>query len=176
MIGFVTNATAPARAQSADLALTDRRTLIPRHRLIRPERGRDGQAAPGGQRARASLAALLATCSILALASCSDTEVAAEAPSYADGPAIGAFVPSGVWNELAPLKALERRVGGAFVLAHWYTSWDLPYDPVPVTTVLASGRAPLVTWQSHNQSVGSIAAGEHDAYIREWPPPRASST
>ncbi len=81
---------------------------------------------------------------------------------------LGAFVPAGVWNDLAPLRELEDRVGGAFGLAHWYTSWDFAYDPVPVDDVLAAGRIPLVTWQTHNESLGDIAAGAYDAYIREW--------
>lgn len=81
---------------------------------------------------------------------------------------MGAFVPSGVWNDLGELKALERRVGGEFPLAHWYTSWDVPYDPIPVDDLLAHGRVPLVSWQSHRQNVRDIAAGVHDPYIREW--------
>ncbi|MBX3140840.1 MAG: hypothetical protein KF875_08810 [Trueperaceae bacterium] len=81
---------------------------------------------------------------------------------------LGAFVPAGVWNDLAPLRELEDRVGGAFGLAHWYTSWDFAYDPVPVDDVLAAGRIPLVTWQTHNEAFDDIVAGAYDAYIREW--------
>ncbi len=81
---------------------------------------------------------------------------------------LGAFVPSGVWNDLAQLRELENRVGGEFRLAHWYTSWDFAYDPVPVDDVLAAGRIPLVTWQTHNEALEDIVAGVYDAYVREW--------
>ncbi len=99
---------------------------------------------------------------------CSEPPAARSVREAGGRPAIGAFVPSGVWNDLGPLKDLERRVGGTFAVAHWYTSWDVPYDPVPVNDLLSHGRTPLVTWQSHTQTPADIAAGRYDAYIRAW--------
>jgi len=99
---------------------------------------------------------------------CSEPPPARSAAEAADRPVIGAFVPSGVWNDLGPLMDLERRVGGTFAVAHWYTSWDVPYDPVPVNDLLSHGRTPLVTWQSYTQAPADIAAGRYDAYIRAW--------
>jgi mannan endo-1,4-beta-mannosidase len=81
---------------------------------------------------------------------------------------IGAYVPSGVWRDLAPLLELEAAVGRPFDVAHWFTSWDFEYDPVPVHAVLDAERHPLISWQPHRQSVRSIADGEHDDYIRSW--------
>ncbi len=77
-------------------------------------------------------------------------------------------MPSGVWNDLAPLRELERELGGTFAIAHWYTSWSFAYDPVPVDDLLAHGRVPLVSWQSHGIPVADIAAGDYDDYVREW--------
>ncbi len=103
-----------------------------------------------------------------ALTACSEPPHARIVREEGSPPIMGAFVPSGVWNDLGPLKDLERRVGGTFAVAHWYTSWDMPYDPVPVNDLLAQGRTPLVTWQSHTQTLDDIAAGRHDAYITAW--------
>ena len=97
----------------------------------------------------------------------------AEAPRTGT-PLIGAYVPSGVWNDLGPLRALEAEIGREFDIAHWYTSWDHAYDPVPVDDVLAHGRIPLISWQPHHQTVQDIAAGHHDDYVRTWA--RAAAT
>lgn len=112
------------------------------------------------QRAPLACALLLA----LLLNACSQPQEALPGPSAS----IGAFVPSGVWNDLAALRQLERELGGTFAIAHWYTSWPHPYDPVPVDDLLAHGRVPLVTWQSHGIPVADIAAGSYDDYVREW--------
>lgn len=81
---------------------------------------------------------------------------------------VGAFVPGTVWNDLHALETLEREIGIRFDVAHWFTSWDHAYDPVPVAAVLESGRLPLITWQPHGQSVRAIADGAYDAYLRTW--------
>jgi len=104
----------------------------------------------------------------LILAACSEPTRLHKDVFAGDTPVLGAFVPSGVWNDLRPLKALETRVGGSFALAHWYTSWDLPYDPVPVNNLLAHGRIPFVTWQAHRQSLPDIISGRYDSYIKTW--------
>lgn len=104
----------------------------------------------------------------LILAACSEPTRVHKDVFAGDTPVIGAFVPSGVWNDLRPLKALETRVGGSFALAHWYTSWDLPYDRVPVNNLLAHDRIPFVTWQAHRQSLPDIIAGHYDSYIKTW--------
>ena len=105
----------------------------------------------------------------LALVACADLTP----PPVAEDPGtsltlLGAFVPGAVWNELGGLEELEGALGRQFDLAHWFTSWDHAYDPVPVAAVLGSGRVPLITWQPHNQDVRAIAAGTYDGYIRTW--------
>src|SRR5690606_25557596 len=89
-------------------------------------------------------------------------------------PARRGVLAAGVWNDLGPLRALEAEIGREFDIAHWYTSWDHAYDPVPVDDVLAHGRIPLVSWQPHHQTVQDIAAGHHDDYVRAWA--RAAAT
>jgi hypothetical protein len=81
---------------------------------------------------------------------------------------VGAFVPSGVWRDLAVLLELEARVGRPFDVAHWFTSWDHAFDREPVHALLAAGRVPLISWQPHRQDVRDIAAGRYDDYIRSW--------
>ena len=123
--------------------------------------------------AQPRLSAVLLVVSValaLVLAGCG---APAEAPRTGT-PLIGAYVPSGVWNDLGPLRALEAEIGREFDIAHWYTSWDHAYDPVPVDDVLAHGRIPLISWQPHHQTVQDIAAGHHDDYVRTWA--RAAAT
>ena len=112
---------------------------------------------------------LLPLALLLALAACATpmTPEPQSPPEYAT-PLMGAFVPTGFWNDLNGFKELEERVGGEFDLGHWYTSWSHAYDPVPVNDLLEHGRIPLVSWQSHVPSVADIAAGLHDDYVRDW--------
>ena len=81
---------------------------------------------------------------------------------------VGVYVPSGVWNGLAGLEELEAMVGRPFDLAHWFASFDVAFDPVPVHDVLRSGRVPLITWQPMREDLRDIAAGVHDDYLRSW--------
>lgn len=136
-------------------------------------------SALGGRRCRARRrdvkparlhVGLAALCSVLlTLSACSSPVPSAEAePTVFREPLMGAFVPTGFWGELAAFKDLETTVGGQFDVGHWYTSWSHPYDPIPVNDLLEHGRIPLVSWQSHTPSVADIAAGQYDAYVREW--------
>jgi len=81
---------------------------------------------------------------------------------------VGAYVPSGVWYGLLPLRALEAEVGRSFDIAHWFTSWDVDFDPVPLHAVLDAGRLPLISWQPMRQDMRAIAEGAHDDYVRSW--------
>ncbi len=110
--------------------------------------------------AAASLVALL-----VLLAACGNLE----APGRPAGDAlVGAYVPSGVWNDQAPLRSLETELGRRFDIAHWYASWDDAYDAHAVEGVLDSGRIPLISWQPHSESVTDIAAGRYDDLIRAY--------
>jgi hypothetical protein len=91
-------------------------------------------------------------------------------------PLIGAYVPSGVWNDLSGLREFERELGGRVDVGHWFTNWDHRYDPVPARDLHADGRVPLVSWQPMRQSIADIAAGRHDDYIRSWASGVATAT
>lgn len=136
--------------------------------------GRYGWPWPSGARRRTQL--LTCTAFLLLLASCaSPITTDLEDDETFTRPLLGAFVPSGVWSDLAELKELESMVGGEFDVGHWYTSWDHPYDPVPVNDLLEHGRIPLVSWQSQGREVADIAAGRYDDYVREWARQAASA-
>jgi hypothetical protein len=104
----------------------------------------------------------------LALAACADLGTAPPPERERSVRLVGAFVPSGVWSDLAVLLELEERVGRPFDVAHWFTSWDHAFDHGPVHALLAAGRVPLISWQPHRQGVRDIAAGRYDDYIRSW--------
>lgn len=77
-------------------------------------------------------------------------------------------MPGAVWNDLLAIVSLARAIGLRFDVAHWFTSWDRAYDPMPVAAVLESRRVPLITWQPHRQTVREIADGVYDDYLRSW--------
>ena len=128
------------------------------------------RSSPPRRRGRFALRATAAACALTLLVACADVEVpqppAVEAP--AGGLLVGAFVPAGVWQDMAGLRALEREVGRPFDVAHWFQSFDDPYDPNPLRNVAEAGRVPLISWQPMTQSLHDIANGHHDPYLRTW--------
>ena len=80
--------------------------------------------------------------------------------------AFGAFTSGGVWQGMEPVVRLEARLGRRLEIVHWFMNWDHAYDPRLVDPVLASGAAPLISWQPHRQDVRDIADGRYDAYLR----------
>jgi len=130
-----------------------------------------GRPAAGRTLARARLAGTVAV-AWLWLAGCADPGgPIAPWPEPAAEPTVrwvGAYVPSGVWRDLHGLRELEGQLGRSLDLAHWYASWDDPFDPEPLLAVLAGGRVPLISWQPMHQDLHDIAAGVHDDYLRTW--------
>ncbi|MFN2321768.1 MAG: glycoside hydrolase family 26 protein [Trueperaceae bacterium] len=80
----------------------------------------------------------------------------------------GAFTYGGVWQGMEPVARLEAQLGRRLDVVHWFMNWDHAYDAHLVDAVLASGSAPLISWQPHGQSVDDIAAGAYDGYLRSW--------
>ena len=80
----------------------------------------------------------------------------------------GAFTYGGVWQGMEPVVRLETQLGRRLDVVHWFMNWDHAYDASLVDSVLASGSAPLISWQPHRQSVSDIAAGAYDEYLRSW--------
>lgn len=80
---------------------------------------------------------------------------------------IGAYVRGAVWNHKL-LYEVEDSIGHEFDIIQWFSSWPTVFETNKVNELVAIGRTPLITWQSSLQSLDSIAAGTHDAYIRSW--------
>lgn len=109
---------------------------------------------------------LLSACSISAQEIAMTTEAQGQATS---GPMMfGAFTYGGVWQGMQPVLDLESALGRRLDVVHWFMNWDHVYDPRLVASVADGGRAPLISWQPHRQSVQDIAAGRYDEYIRSW--------
>lgn len=88
--------------------------------------------------------------------------------SVAEPVLFGAFTYGGVWSGMEPVLALESQLGRRLDIVHWFTSWDDAYYPHMVEAVMEDGRAPLISWQSTGRTVGDIADGLHDDYVRSW--------
>ena len=80
----------------------------------------------------------------------------------------GAFTYGGVWQGMEPVARLESHLGRRLDVVHWFMNWDHAYDARLVDGVLATGSAPMISWQPHRQDVRDIAAGAYDAYLRSW--------
>jgi mannan endo-1,4-beta-mannosidase len=126
---------------------------------LRPSR----RCVPARSAPLAAAAALM-----VALAGCGDLLDEEPRRAREAAPMIGAFVPAAPWNDLVDLRRLEAELGRRFEVTHWFTSWHAPYEDVPVLTVLADGRLPLITWQPHDEPVAEIAGGAYDDYVRGW--------
>ncbi len=80
---------------------------------------------------------------------------------------IGAYIKGATWNK-SILFELEDNLGHEFDIMQWFTSWPSPFEPYIVNRVLDINRIPLITWQSNNQSLSDIIAGNYDDYITSW--------
>lgn len=121
------------------------------------------------------IAALLCT---LSLSACSLNEflpgppVAEEAASGSNVPIgarhFGVYLTGAPWSHEIGRERLELELGRSFDMVLWFTSFEDPFEPLPVERILAAGQLPIVTWQAHEVPLASIAAGEQDAYLRGW--------
>jgi hypothetical protein len=101
----------------------------------------------------------------------SKNEVSPEAAAPAQlgkAPLFGAYTYGGVWSGMESVYKLETTVGQKLSIVHWFMSFDHTWDANLFKTASEGGRLPLVAWQPHRQSLDSIIAGKHDAYITSW--------
>ncbi len=130
--------------------------------LLRADRRRRGASV---------LAALIAVLLIISMVS---EPAYAEAPPAPQNnaspqrPLFGAFTYGGVWQGMEPVYDLEQSLGRRLDIVHWFMNWDHTYDGRLVEEAATGGRIPLISWQPHRQTVGDIAAGRYDDYIRSW--------
>ncbi len=80
----------------------------------------------------------------------------------------GAYTYGGVWSGMDPILQLESAIGRRLDIVHWFASWDNEWDAALVEPLGASGRLPMISWQSFGIETADIAAGHHDEYIRSW--------
>lgn len=107
----------------------------------------------------------------LLFAACAQTERHSEVAylhNYNPDLMFGAYTYGGVWSGMEPVLNLEASIGRRLDIVHWFTSWDNSWDSRLLEPLGASGRLPLISWQPIGVSSASIAAGQHDAYIRSW--------
>jgi beta-mannanase len=81
---------------------------------------------------------------------------------------------------MAYLAAFESRVGKEVAIVHWFQGWgaaNAALDTRLLSAVAGHGSAPMITWEPWDYTKGidqpgyslaTIAAGQHDAYIRSW--------
>lgn len=96
----------------------------------------------------------------------------------------GTQVSLGVAVDGTPKRTIEeytRTVGKAPAIVMWYQNWEQAgsreFDPKKMDAVASRGAMPMLTWLPKDPTLGNeqpeyalraIAAGEHDAYIRQW--------
>ncbi len=115
---------------------------------------------------------LAAVIGVIAMATVGSSQAAEPLHSVARppnlAPMFGAFTTRGVWDGMGPVRRLEDLIGRKLDVVHWYMGWDTPYDVALVTSVIASGHLPMITWQPNHQSVSDIAAGAYDGILRSF--------
>jgi hypothetical protein len=108
-------------------------------------------------------------------------------PSPATGAArrihLGAYVDDAAHDGPGAVRRLEALVGHKLHYVLWFLSWGDDGQAFPSEWVRQSARdglTPVLTWEPWKRdfaqptalqdaySLGSIAAGQHDAYIRSW--------
>lgn len=80
----------------------------------------------------------------------------------------GAYTYGGIWHGMDPVLNLESELGRRLDVVHWFMNWSHEWDPALLAPLAATGRMPMISWQSHNAPVRDIAAGHFDDYIRSW--------
>jgi beta-mannanase len=88
----------------------------------------------------------------------------------------GVYQP-GVPAGMAPLSALESKLGANPDYVMWYAHWagsSSAYRPSDLRAVTSRGETPVITWMSDDPSGASafplrqIASGVYDSYVRSW--------
>jgi len=92
--------------------------------------------------------------------------------------ALGAWYPGASWPQ--PLADYTALAGRAPAIVMWYQNWAgqwSVFDAPRMTSVVASGAMPMISWmpddgsgrvENPQYSLRSIAAGQHDTFIRAF--------
>jgi hypothetical protein len=79
---------------------------------------------------------------------------------------------AGQRDQVEAVRHMERRLGRRFDTTHFRMTWDVPLVNDFTRWSVATGHVPLLSWFTRTRSGGmvrwaSIAAGNHDAWIRK---------
>ncbi len=89
---------------------------------------------------------------------------------------LGDYVPSLPWS-FADQDSFDNLMGRRQKLVHWFQDWVMPFDRSYLDAAVNRGATPLISWEPWkfggginqlNYALRTIAAGQHDAYIRNW--------
>jgi hypothetical protein len=98
--------------------------------------------------------------------------VAALPPAPAPAPPAGGNLALGVWSgqpwEPGELNAVTALLGRAPSIFLTYQAWDRGFHASDMAEIANRGADHIVTWQPDGIPLRDIAAGQHDAFIRDW--------
>ena len=81
---------------------------------------------------------------------------------------IGAYTHGGVWSGMEGFHQLEAALGRKMDIVHWYNNWNNEFEVELVIAATHAGQLPMISWQSNQQPLENIIAGQYDDYIRRW--------
>lgn len=99
-------------------------------------------------------------------------------PSSEGSIALGAYIDGAPWDP-AKIDQFSSLVGTTPPIVMWFQDWvqNDEFDPGKMDAVASRGATPLVSWEPWDYTAGlsqpryalrTIAAGDHDPYIRKW--------
>lgn len=98
-----------------------------------------------------------------------DFEVRNVVPADEQPMLIGAWTAGGPWNGTEhTYGSLERELGFQLDIVHWYMSFATNWLGDLVESAAEGGRLPMITWETHVESLRDIVDGVHDERIVEW--------
>jgi hypothetical protein len=74
----------------------------------------------------------------------------------------------GVPRSLAPVQAFAESIGKQPNLLEFYVAWGGQFDAQGVRNARTAGALPLMVWEPFAPSIGAIADGATDGYVRKF--------
>lgn len=80
----------------------------------------------------------------------------------------GAYIVNSPWRHSSVMENLELDMGHEFDMIQWFTSYEDPFESVPIDRTLDQGKMPIITWQMREMTLDDIIAGNADAKLSSW--------
>lgn len=80
----------------------------------------------------------------------------------------GAYIIHSPWSHEAEMRELEQAVGREFDMIQWFTSFEDPFEALPVDRILDQGKMPIITWQSRDMTLDDVLLGKADERLQIW--------